>query len=164
MLFSIEGYQTTSRSCHATSGYRNFANKTFANRTFATGENPEVYWRNSTRLSPIVEILQNMLAKVQWTFASCDESVITQNTYESNWQSNWRNSSGGVGESIVYFRQLVKLYRIYWRKLSGISPLAKVLIGENLIGEIRKSRSFQYSITDEVNWGKMCHCFSFAHR
>jgi hypothetical protein len=121
-------------------GYQNFANKTFANRTFATDENPEVYWRNSTRLSPIVEILQNMLAKVQWTFASCDESVITQNTYESNWQSDWRNSSGVVGGSIVYFRQLVKLYRIYWRKLSGISPLAKVLIGENLIGEIRKSQ------------------------
>jgi hypothetical protein len=43
-----------------------------------------------------------------------------------------------IGKTPPDFRQLVKLYRIYWRKLSGISSLAKVLIGENLIGEIRK--------------------------
>jgi hypothetical protein len=81
------------------SGYRNFANRTLVSRRFATGENPGVYRRNSTALSPIGEIPKDALAKVRWTFASCDESILTKNTYESNSQSNWRNSRGSIGDS-----------------------------------------------------------------
>jgi hypothetical protein len=117
-------------------GYRNFANRILASRTFATGENPEVYWRDSTALSPIGEIPKDALAKVRWTFASCDGSILTQNTYEPNSQSNWRNSSRGVGESTVDFRQLAKFQRVYWRKFSGISPLAKVLLAKLLLAKV----------------------------
>jgi len=101
-------------STYNKTGYRNFANRTLASRTFATGENPGVYWRNSTALSPIGEIPKDALAKVRWTFASCDESILTQNTYESNSQSNWQNSSRDVGESTVDFRQLAKFPRVYF--------------------------------------------------
>jgi len=110
-------------------GYRNFANRTLASRTFATGENPVVYWRNSTALSPIGEIPKDALAKVRWTFASCDESILTQNTYESNSQSNWRKYSGlsPIGEIPDGL-----LAKVQWNFAIGES-----LIGENLIGESR---------------------------
>jgi len=35
----------------------------------------------------------------------------------------------------VDFRQLAIFQWVYWRKYSGVSPLAKVLFGESLIGE-----------------------------
>jgi hypothetical protein len=66
-------------------GGRTFANKTFANRTFANGESPGVYWRKYSGLSPIGEFPEDVLAKVQETFA------------------NWRNSRVYVGESKVDF-------------------------------------------------------------
>ncbi len=124
MNISIERYSTDKepRIDHSRSGrksgYRNFANRTLASGTFATGENPGVYWWNSTALSPIGEIPKDVLAKVRWTFASCDGSILTQNTYESNSQSNWPNSSRDVGES---------------------------LIGENLIGESRNPPKINWS-------------------
>jgi len=110
-------------------GYRNFANRILASRTFATGENPEVYWRDSTALPPIGEIPKEALAKVRWTFASCDGSILTQNPYEPNSQSNWRNSSRGVGEIPEGL-----LAKVQWNFATGES-----LIGENLIGESRNS-------------------------
>ncbi len=58
-------------------GYQNFANRIFANRTFANDENPGVYWRKFTILLPIVEIPEDALAKVQWTFANCHEIILT---------------------------------------------------------------------------------------
>jgi hypothetical protein len=49
-----------------------------------------------------------------------------------------------VGESAVDFQQLARFHEVYWRKTSGLSPLAKVLVGESLIGEIRESHFFAY--------------------
>ncbi len=90
-------------------GDRNFANRILASRMFATGENPGIYCRNSTALSSIGEIPKDALAKVQWTFASCDGSISTQNTYESNSESNWRNSIRGADKIRVDFSQLAKV-------------------------------------------------------
>ncbi len=67
----------------ADEGGGTFANKTFANRTFANGESPWVYWRKSTVLSPIGEIPGGALAKVQWTFASCHETILIQDGCQS---------------------------------------------------------------------------------
>ena len=95
----------------------------------------KMYWRKYNGLLPIGEIPEDVLAKVQWTFA------------------NWRNSRGCIGESTVNFRQLAKLQGMYWRKYGGLSPtgetprdvLAKVWwtftndessVGESLIDEI----------------------------
>jgi hypothetical protein len=135
-FISIWWYIQFSFHYNNASGCRNFANKIFANWRFATGENPGVYWRKFTVLSPIGEIPKDALAKVQWTFASCDGSILTQYTHESNSQSNWRNSSRVVGESAVDFRQLAKFQYGYWRKFSGISPLAKVLLAKILLAKV----------------------------
>jgi hypothetical protein len=35
-----------------------------------------VHWRNYNGLSPIGEIPGGVLAKVQWTFASCHETIL----------------------------------------------------------------------------------------
>jgi hypothetical protein len=60
----------------------------------------------------IGEILVELLARVQWTFA------------------NWRNSSMVIGEIPVWL-----LAKVQWNFAIGES-----LIGENLIGESRNSR------------------------
>jgi hypothetical protein len=67
------------------SGYRIFANKIFANRTFANGESPLYFRRLSQNKiiiehvslihNPIGEILGEMLAEVQWTFASGESAI-----------------------------------------------------------------------------------------
>jgi hypothetical protein len=64
-------------------GYWNFSNRTLISRTFATGENLEVYWQNSTALSPIGEIPEGLLAKVQWNFA-IGESLIGESRNPHN--------------------------------------------------------------------------------
>jgi hypothetical protein len=48
----------------------------------------------------------------------------------------------------VDIRQLSKVQGVYWRKCSGRSPMAKVSIGENLIGEERVTRDFNQERTE----------------
>ncbi len=61
----------------------------------------------------------SILAKVRGTFA------------------NWRNSRSCIGESTVDFRQLAKFQGACWRKYSGLSPLAKVILAKILLAKFR---------------------------
>ncbi len=49
------------------------------------------------------------LEKIHCTFANCNGSILTENTYESNSESNWRNSIRGADESRVDFSQSAKV-------------------------------------------------------
>ena len=63
-------------------------------KTFATGESTvdfrqlakfrRMYWRKYSGLSPIGEISEDVLAKVQWTFANGERPI--------GESANWRNS------------------------------------------------------------------------
>jgi hypothetical protein len=73
---------------------------------------------NSVKLAKVHHTFANyrnsrsLLTKVQWIFA------------------NWRNYRGYIGESALDFRQLVKFYRVYWKKSTELSPLTKVLLAK----------------------------------
>jgi len=47
-----------------------------------------------------------------------------------------------IGESTVDIRQLAKFQVVYWRKYSGLSPMANVLLAKVRIGEIPESRKY----------------------
>ena len=44
---------------------------------------------------------------------------------------------GCIGERLVEIRQLAKIQVVYWRKISGRSPMAKLRFAKVLLAKIR---------------------------